>query len=132
MSRPATGRPLRQFGSDAGPGGTACRSTARCVGACPMTDDLSAYATRPVAFFARYVRLRAVPHAIIVTAVALAVGCSVATQYGVKLLVDVLANDPINAAGAWFAFGVVATLITVDNLSWRVASWVGNSTFVGL
>jgi ATP-binding cassette, subfamily B, bacterial len=97
-----------------------------------MTDDLSAYATRPVAFFARYVRLRAVPHAIIVTAVAFAVGCSVATQYGVKLLVDVLANDPINAAGAWFAFGVVATLITVDNLSWRVASWVGNSTFVGL
>ncbi|MGE5510895.1 MAG: ABC transporter ATP-binding protein [Bacteroidota bacterium] len=97
-----------------------------------MTDDLSAYATRPIAFFSRYVRLRAVPHAIIVTAVALAVGCSVATQYGVKLLVDVLANDPINAAGAWFAFGVVATLITVDNLSWRVASWVGNSTFVGL
>ncbi len=97
-----------------------------------MTDDLSAYATRPVAFFARYVRLRAVPHTIIVTAVAFAVGCSVATQYGVKLLVDVLANDPINAAGAWFAFGVVATLITVDNLSWRVASWVGNSTFVGL
>jgi ATP-binding cassette subfamily B protein len=97
-----------------------------------MTEDLSAYGARPVAFFFRYIRSRSVSHFIIVITVVLAVGFSVATQYGVKLLVDVLANDPINAAGAWSAFGLVAALIAADNLSWRVASWIGNSTFVGV
>lgn len=97
-----------------------------------MPEELSTFATRPLAFFLRYVQLRSIAHSAIVVAVVLAVGCSVATQYGVKLLVDVLANDPINAAGAWSAFGLVAMLIAADNLCWRIASWVGNSTFVGV
>src|SRR5262245_25304548 len=55
-------------------------------------EDLSAYANRPAAFFARYIRLYAAPHALILSAVALAVLCSVATQYGVKFLVDTLSQ----------------------------------------
>jgi ATP-binding cassette subfamily B protein len=94
-------------------------------------DDLSAYANRPAAFFARYILRYAAQHALILSAVALAVLCSVGTQYGVKLLVDTLSQAG-RGAGVWLAFCVLVALITADNLLWRVASWVGNSTFVGV
>ena len=56
-------------------------------------ENLSAYADRPIAFFARYVRRHGFAHAIILSSVAAAVLCSVMTQYGVKLLVDALTNS---------------------------------------
>jgi ATP-binding cassette, subfamily B, bacterial len=95
-------------------------------------NDLSGYATRPAAFFARYVKLRAGSHAFITIAVSLAVVCSIVTQYGIKLLVDALSLPDRAAAGVWPAFGLVVTLIAADNLLWRLASWVGNSTFVAV
>ena len=55
--------------------------------------DLCEYATRPLAFVFRYVRLRSLSHVIILTAVLVAVVCSVGTQYGVKFLVDVLSQS---------------------------------------
>jgi hypothetical protein len=45
-------------------------------------------AHRPLAFALRYLRCRPGTHLVILTAVTLAVACSVATQYGVKHLVD--------------------------------------------
>jgi ATP-binding cassette, subfamily B, bacterial len=96
-----------------------------------VTEDLSAYALRPAAFFSRYVRLHATQHTFILTAVSLAVLCSVGTQYGVKVLVDTL-SQPDRAAAVWLAFGVLLALIAADNLLWRAASWVGNSTFVAV
>ena len=93
-------------------------------------DDLCRFATRPLAFIARYLRRRSVSHAVIVTAVLAAVGCSVTTQYGVKTLVDALAN-PIHGGNAvWFAFILLVSLIAADNLLWRVASWIANDAFV--
>jgi ATP-binding cassette, subfamily B, bacterial len=93
-------------------------------------DDLCRFATRPLAFIARYLRRRSVSHAVIVTAVLAAVGCSVTTQYGVKTLVDALAN-PIHGGNAvWFAFILLVSLIAADNLLWRVASWTANDAFV--
>ena len=97
-----------------------------------MQQDLCAFADRPIAFFARYVRLRRGAHAVILSSVALAVLCSVITQYGVKVLVDTLSQPVPNPAGAWLAFGFLVSLIAADNLLWRLASWVGNSTFVGV
>jgi ATP-binding cassette subfamily B protein len=95
-------------------------------------DDLSAFATRPVAFFARYVRRRRLAHAIILSTVALAVLCSTVTQYGVKILVDTLSQSERAEAEVWWAFGILAILIASDNLLWRVASWNGNTTFVAV
>jgi ATP-binding cassette subfamily B protein len=93
-------------------------------------DDLCRFATRPLAFIARYLRRRSVSHAVIVTAMLAAVGCSVTTQYGVKTLVDALAN-PIHGGNAvWFAFILLVSLIAADNLLWRVASWTANDAFV--
>jgi ATP-binding cassette, subfamily B, bacterial len=92
--------------------------------------DLCDYAGRPLAFVLRYVRQRPVAHAVILTAVLAAVACSVGTQYGVKHLVDVLANH--YGAGIWLAFGLLASLIAADNLLWRLAGWIANFAFVGV
>jgi ATP-binding cassette, subfamily B, bacterial len=93
-------------------------------------SDLSGYATRPLAFILRYVRLRPISHAVILIAVLLAVVCSVGTQYGVKYLVDTLSSGA--SAGVWTAFLLLCSLIAADNLLWRVASWIGNFAFVGV
>ena len=93
-------------------------------------DDLCRFATRPLAFIARYLRRRLVAHVVIVTAVLAAVGCSVTTQYGVKTLVDALASPVHGGSAVWFAFILLVSLIAADNLLWRVASWIANDAFV--
>src|ERR1700733_7844864 len=95
----------------------------------PMAD-LCGYSSRPLAFIFRYVRLRPLSHAIILTAVLAAVLCSVGTQYGVKFLVDTLSSGA--SADVWMAFFVLGTLIAADNLLWRVAAWIANYAFVGV
>jgi ATP-binding cassette subfamily B protein len=92
--------------------------------------DLCGYASRPLAFIFRYVRLRPFSHAVILAAVLSAVACSVSTQYGVKHLVDVLSNG-VNA-GVWTAFLLLGSLIAADNVLWRVAAWTSNFAFVGV
>jgi ATP-binding cassette subfamily B protein len=96
------------------------------------THDFATFADRPAAFFLHYVRQRGKAHAIIVGAVALAVVCSIFTQYAVKLLVDTLSGQERNVATVWHGFVLLAALIAGDNILWRVASWVGNSTFVNV
>jgi ATP-binding cassette, subfamily B, bacterial len=93
-------------------------------------DDICAYASRPLAFVFRYVRLRPISHTIILATVLGAVTCSVGTQYGIKYLVDVLSNH--NGDGAWMAFCLLGSLIAADNLLWRIASWIANFAFVGV
>jgi ATP-binding cassette subfamily B protein len=99
-------------------------------------DQLCSYADRPFAFMGRYVRRRALSHAVILIAVLAAVGCSVSTQYGVKFLVDTLAgpNDPAAAAhaGVWTAFALLVSLIAADNLLWRLASLIAAHAFVAV
>src|ERR1700756_5595306 len=92
--------------------------------------ELTGYASSPIAFVLRYIRLRPISHAAILGAVLAAVGCSVCTQYGVKFLVDTLSNGE-NAA-AWSAFVLPGTLIAADNLLWRGAAWIANYAFVGV
>jgi ATP-binding cassette subfamily B protein len=80
----------------------------------------------------RYVRLHRIAHVVILSSVGLAVLCSVVTQYGVKLLVDTLSQPAHSATGVWLAFGILVAVIAADNLLWRLAAWVGNSTFVAV
>ncbi len=94
-------------------------------------DSFCGYASRPVAFIARYLRRRSGSHVAILLLVLAAVGCSVTTQYGVKLLVNALAA-PVAADGVWVAFVALMTLIAADNLLWRLASWIANSAFVAV
>ena len=92
-------------------------------------DTLRAYANHPLRFLARYIRRRPVSHAIILLSVLTAVGCSVATQYGVKFLVDTLSRGP-KSDHVWLAFGLLVSLVAADNLLWRVAGWSGSYAFV--
>jgi ATP-binding cassette, subfamily B, bacterial len=94
-------------------------------------DELCRYADRPYAFIARYLRYRIWAHVAIVAFVLVAVVCAVTTQYGVKLLVDTLVPQA-PAREVWLAFLFLASLIAVDNLSWRVASWIASGTFVAV
>jgi ATP-binding cassette, subfamily B, bacterial len=92
--------------------------------------ELTRYASFPLGFVYRYIRLRPASHAVILAAVLGAVVCSVGTQYGVKFLVDTLGSG--RNAAVWTAFCVLGSLIAADNLLWRVASWIANYTFVGV
>jgi ATP-binding cassette subfamily B protein len=92
-------------------------------------QDLASYAKRPLAFAWRFVRQHALAHGVILTAVALAVACSIFTQYGVKMLVDNLSLPTRQPSSVWHVFALVVGLIAADNLLWRLAAWVGNSAF---
>jgi ATP-binding cassette subfamily B protein len=95
--------------------------------------DLCGYAHHPLAFVAHYVMRRWAGHAVIAAAVIAAVTCSVAAQYAVKILVDVLGGNVLGGGSAhWWGFLLLASLITADNFLWRVASWIASSTFVGV
>ena len=78
-----------------------------------------------------YARRRPISHLLIIAAVLAAVACATGTQYGVKSLVDALSDAP-GAMSAWGAFALLVSLIAADNLLWRVAGWIGSSTFVGV
>ncbi len=97
-----------------------------------LSDNLSGYAHRPLAFVLRYLRGRLGSHLVILTAVMAAVACSVGTQYGVKNLVDCLSAGPSHAGAVWLAFVFLMSLIATDNFLWRVASWTASFTFVGV
>jgi ATP-binding cassette, subfamily B, bacterial len=92
--------------------------------------DLCSYASRPLPFIFRYLRLRPLAHGAILVAVLGAVTCSVCTQYGVKFLVDTLSRGA--TADVWTAFFLLGALIAADNLLWRLASWIANFTFVAV
>lgn len=93
-------------------------------------NELTAYASRPLAFFWRYIVRRPLGHGAILFAVVAAVGCSVSQQYGVKFLVDTLAGG--RGAHIWQAFALLVALIAGDNLLWRVGGLVASRTFVAV
>src|SRR5207244_11097590 len=95
-------------------------------------DNPSRYAARPLAFLACYVKARPCSHAAIMIAVVGAIGCSVGAQYAVKVLVDTLAGGlyvGTNARDGWLGFLLLATLIAVANLRWRVARVIARYYF---
>ncbi len=95
--------------------------------------NLSRFANRPFAFFAHYVRMRPISHTLVAVAVLAAVGCSVGTQYGVRLLVDALSGAGRQDPGqVWTAFWILVSLVASDNLLWRVASYIGSYAFVAV
>ncbi len=99
-----------------------------------VTDDVSCYASHPIAFALRFVYRRWPAHVAILAAVLTAVGCSVGTQYGIKLLVDTLTQPGASdgAANAWPSFGLLVGLVAADSVLWRLASLVAHSAFVGV
>jgi ATP-binding cassette subfamily B protein len=83
---------------------------------------------RPLRFVLNVISRYGRAHVIILLSVMAGVGCSVGSQYAVKNIVDVLARHDVTAV--WRAFILLAGLIAVDNMSWRVGGWIAARTFV--
>ena len=94
-------------------------------------SDLSIFSDHPYRFIRKILGGYFWSHVTVTLAVVGAVICSVSTQYGVKYLVDAL-SDPARHASVWTAFAILITLIAADNMFWRLAAWVGHSTFVNV
>lgn len=91
-------------------------------------DFLTPTERQPARFLWRAVSRHGFAHLVVLASVLAGVGCSVASQYAVKNLVDVMARHQTQAV--WGAFAALAGLIAVDNLSWRLGGWVSAKTFV--
>src|SRR5262249_45765889 len=76
--------------------------------------------------------MRPISHALVAAAVLAAVGCSVGTQYGVRLLVDALSAGGENPGQVWPAFWILIALVASDNLLWRFASYIASYAFVAV
>jgi ATP-binding cassette subfamily B protein len=85
-----------------------------------------------IRFLGRYVRRRLLSHLIVLFSVLAAVGCSVASQYAVKHLVDVLGTQNPTSEVLWGAVGLLLALVAGDNLLWRLAGWVSTHAFVAV
>jgi ATP-binding cassette, subfamily B, bacterial len=93
--------------------------------------SLSRSAVRgPMSFLLHHVRQRLLGHIIVLVAVLMAVGCAVASQYGVKNLVDVLDLHHPSAFQLWGAVALLLGLVAGDHLLWRLAGWVSSYVFV--
>ena len=94
---------------------------------------LPGYASQgALGFLARYVRRRFLSHTIVLSAVFGAVACSVASQYAVKHLVDVLGTHQPPDYVLWGAVALLLALVAGDNLLWRLAGWVSTYAFVAV
>jgi len=95
--------------------------------------ELSSLRGRPFAFLFAYTKRHPAGHLVVLIAVLLAVACSVSTQYGLKSLIDIVAQGQQNAGTAvWGAFALLCGLVAADNLSWRVGGYAAHRTFVAV
>lgn len=86
----------------------------------------------PVAFLWRYVCARPWHFSGLLALIIGASSCAVAVQYGMKLLVDAMAQGGSDrgAADVWFPLGLFIGLIVTENVFWRLGGWLGCRTVV--
>lgn len=80
-------------------------------------------------FLWRYVWRRAGQFGSLLLLIIGAAGCAVAVQYGMKLLVDAMA-DGADSAQIWAPFMLFIAFIVVENLLWRLGGYLGCRTVV--
>jgi ATP-binding cassette subfamily B protein len=87
---------------------------------------------RPVAFLWHYICARPWHFGGLLALIIGAASCAVAVQYGMKLLVDAMAQGSSNrgAADVWYPLGLFIGLIVIENVFWRLGGWLGCRTVV--
>ncbi|CAD6528113.1 ABC transporter ATP-binding protein [Paraburkholderia metrosideri] len=93
---------------------------------------LSRYAGRPIRLIWRYVARHKTAHSLVLLSVFAAVACALASQYGIRNLIDALPTGRAHPEGVIRAFTILVALIFADNLFWRIAGWISARTFVAV
>ncbi|WP_144139697.1 ABC transporter ATP-binding protein [Paraburkholderia sp. BCC1884] len=93
---------------------------------------LSRYAGHPIRLIWRYVARHKLAHTVVLLSVVAAVACALASQYGIRNLIDSLPTGRAHPERVVRAFVVLVALILADNLFWRVAGWRSARTFVAV
>ncbi|MGK9066481.1 ABC transporter ATP-binding protein [Stutzerimonas chloritidismutans] len=88
--------------------------------------------SRPVAFLWHYICARPWHFGGLLALIVGAASCAVAVQYGMKLLVDSMAQGSADRASAnvWWPLGLFISLIVIENVFWRLGGWLGCRTVV--
>lgn len=88
--------------------------------------------SRPVAFLWHYICARPWYFGGLLALIIGAASCAVAVQYGMKLLVDAMAQGSSDRASAnvWWPLGLFIGLIVTENVFWRLGGWLGCRTVV--
>lgn len=94
--------------------------------------EISRYAGKPIRLLWRYIARRKMAHAGVLASVLIAVGCALASQYGIKNLIDALPAGRSHPATVMRAFMILVILILADNLFWRVGGWIAARSFVAV
>src|SRR5262249_34388439 len=82
-------------------------------------SGVAAFPRRPMAFLWHYIRRRPLLHFAALGSVLLAASCACAAQYGLKMIVDAMAQGIDHIAVAWRALAVFAGLVAVEGRLWR-------------
>ena len=88
--------------------------------------------SEPLAFLWYYIRARPWHFGGLLALIIGAASCAVAVQYGMKLLVDSMAQSGSDrsAANVWSPLWLFIGLIVVENVFWRLGGWLGCRTVV--
>lgn len=94
------------------------------IGAPAPTTAVPPYQRGPTAFVLHYFRRRAGQFALVFAIGGAASICAVGVQYGMKLLVDVMARGREAHDAVWSTLLLFIGLITAENTLWRVSGWL--------
>src|SRR5438445_3806684 len=86
---------------------------------------VAAFPRRPIPFLWHYVRRRPPLHFTALAAVLGAAAAACAAQYGLKLIVDAMAQGAEHMTGVWLALAVFVGLLAGESMLWRFGSWLG-------
>ena len=90
-----------------------------------MAETGSGLPRRPAAFLWRYVGRRPWLFGTLTFLIVLAAACSVGVQYGMKLIVDVMAGDDRQSRTIWWSLALFISLIGFESVFWRLSGWLG-------
>ncbi len=100
----------------------------------PLADDAvvedDRLPSRPIAFLWSYVARRPRAFVALLVLVVLAAACSVGVQYGMKLIVDTMAEGDRTTHLIWYCLAMFVTLIAAESTLWRVAGWLTCGTVI--
>jgi ATP-binding cassette, subfamily B, bacterial len=102
-----------------------CTNTASLPVANQVRRGVAAFPRRPMAYLWHYVRRRPLLHFAALASVVGAAVSACAAQFGLKLIVDAMAQADGPTRALWVALAVFTGLLAGESVFWRLGSWLG-------